>query len=126
MMELSGAELREVGTTNRTRLSDYEKAVCEETGAFLKVHTSNYRIVGFTEETSIRELADLKARTGIPLLEDLGSGVLIDLEKYGLCHEPSVQEVLAQGLMWSPSVGTSFWADRRPGSLQGKRSILRK
>lgn len=126
MMELSGAELREVGTTNRTRLSDYEKAVCEETGAFLKVHTSNYRIVGFTEETSIRELADLKARTGIPLLEDLGSGVLIDLEKYGLCHEPSVQEVLAQGADVVTFSGDKLLGGPQAGIIAGKKEYIEK
>lgn len=126
MMELSGAKLREVGTTNRTRLSDYETAVSEETRAFLKVHTSNYRIVGFTEEASIRELADLKERTGIPLLEDLGSGVLIDLERYGLCHEPSVQEVLAQGADVVTFSGDKLLGGPQAGIIAGKKEYIEK
>ena len=73
VMELSGAHLKEVGTTNRTRLEDYENAVCEETKAFLKVHTSNYQIVGFTEHVDTRQLRALKEMYGIPVIEDLGS-----------------------------------------------------
>mgnify|MGYP000520803206 CR=1 FL=1 len=87
VMEQSGAFLRETGCTNRTRISDYEQAVTEETAAFLKVHTSNYKIVGFTEETSVEELSALGKKHGIPVIVDLGSGVLVDLEKYGLAHE---------------------------------------
>ena len=97
VMEESGAILREVGTTNKTHLRDYENVIGEETAALLKVHTSNYRILGFTSSVSIKELVDLKTKYQIPLIEDLGSGVLVDLAKYGLNHEPTVQESLANG-----------------------------
>ena len=90
VMEQSGAVLRETGCTNRTRISDYEAAVNEDTAAFLKVHTSNYKIVGFTEDVSIKELADLGEKKKLPVIVDLGSGVLVDLEKYGLAHEPKI------------------------------------
>ena len=83
VMEQSGATLVEVGTTNKTHLSDYEEAVTEETRALLKVHTSNYRIVGFTETVEIDELIPLAREKDIPVIEDLGSGVLIDLSRYG-------------------------------------------
>ena len=86
VMEQSGANLVEVGTTNKTHYEDYEEAITEETKALLKVHTSNYRIVGFTESVGIDELVPIAKEHGIPVVEDLGSGVLINLEKYGLTH----------------------------------------
>lgn len=97
VMEQSGASLVEVGTTNKTHYDDYEDAVTEETKALLKVHTSNYRIVGFTDSVGIDELIPLAREKDIPVIEDLGSGVLIDLAKYGLAHEPTVQESIAKG-----------------------------
>ncbi len=97
VMEASGARLVEVGTTNKTHFSDYENALTEETKAILKVHTSNYRIVGFTESVTVEELKPLAEKAGIPVIEDLGSGVLIDLEKYGLAHEPTVSEAVKAG-----------------------------
>ena len=94
VMEQSGATLVEVGTTNKTHYSDYEEAITENTKALLKVHTSNYRIVGFTDTVTIADLMPLKEEHDIPLIEDLGSGVLIDLSKYGLTYEPTVQDSL--------------------------------
>src|ERR671932_360745 len=88
----SGARLREVGTTNRTRASDYERAVGPETGALLRVHQSNFRVVGFTEQPTVAELAAVARRHGLPLVDDLGSGVLVALE-----DEPSARESLAGG-----------------------------
>lgn len=126
MMELSGAGLKEVGTTNRTRPADYESAVCEETRALLKVHTSNYRIVGFTEDVSVKELAGLKEEYGIPVLVDLGSGVLIDLEKYGLQHEPSVQEALAQGADVVTFSGDKLLGGPQAGIIAGKKEYIDK
>ncbi len=79
VMEKSGVRLREVGATNRTRLGDYERAITERTGLILKVHTSNFRILGFTEEVAVSDLVALGGRTGIPVMHDLGSGCLIDL-----------------------------------------------
>lgn len=98
VMEASGARLTEVGTTNRTRISDYRKAITADTGLLLKVHTSNYRILGFAEEVSIEELAALGKEHGLPVAVDLGSGCFVDLRDLGLKHsEPTVKEILAQG-----------------------------
>ena len=97
VMEQSGAALVEVGTTNKTHYTDYENAITEETAALLKVHTSNYRIVGFTDNVSIAELVPLGQEHQIPVIEDLGSGVLIDLGKYGLTYEPTVQDSVRNG-----------------------------
>src|SRR5205823_13592271 len=89
VMRLSGARMVEVGTTNRTRLSDYEDAVGERTAALLRVHTSNYRITGFTESASLAELSELARRRGVPLVDDLGSGALDPI-----ADEPTVSESL--------------------------------
>jgi L-seryl-tRNA(Ser) seleniumtransferase len=98
VMEKSGAHLREVGTTNRTRLSDYEHAIGSQTALLLKVHTSNYRIVGFTEEVPAPELVALGKKYNVPVIEDLGSGSIIDLAPWGLPHEPTVPEVVSSGV----------------------------
>jgi len=87
----------EVGTTNKTHLSDYEEVIGPETALLLKVHTSNFQIVGFTEEVPLYELTRLGKRYAIPVMEDLGSGCLIDFSKYGMVKEPTVQEVVSQG-----------------------------
>ena len=126
MMELSGAKLREVGTTNRTRISDYENAVCEETKMFLKVHTSNYRIVGFTEEVPVEELCRMKKRYKIPVVEDLGSGVLLDLEAYGLKHEPTVQEVIRQGADLVCFSGDKLMGGPQAGIIAGRKDYIEK
>jgi len=97
VMSKSGAILHEVGTTNRTRLADFEKALSDRTGLLLKVHTSNYRIIGFTEETPVQSLASLARKAGVPLLVDQGSGCLIDLSSYGLKDEPTVGALLDAG-----------------------------
>ncbi len=97
IMAESGCRLVEVGTTNRTRLEDYERAMDEETAAVLVAHHSNYKIVGFHEEPGIAELAELTKRSRVLLIHDLGSGAMVDLAKYGLAHEPTVQESLADG-----------------------------
>src|SRR5690606_631063 len=97
VMAQSGCLLREVGTTNRTHRRDHEPAIGPQTAAILKVHPSNYRVVGFTASVSTRELAALARRHGLLLIEDLGSGVLLPTEGYGLAHEPTVQETVAAG-----------------------------
>jgi L-seryl-tRNA(Ser) seleniumtransferase len=97
VMTTSGAVLREVGTTNKTHLRDYEAAVTESTGAILRVHHSNYRIVGFAEEPGIEELAALGRARGVPVVDDLGSGALVDLSPYGLAPEPMVQASVRAG-----------------------------
>ena len=97
IMELSGAKLVDVGATNKTHLNDYEEAINEETGVLMKVHTSNYKILGFTESVEIRELKKLGKKYNLPVIEDLGSGVFIDLSKYGLSYEPTVLDSLKNG-----------------------------
>ena len=97
VMEKSGCSLRELGATNRTHLKDYANAVNEHTGLLMKVHTSNYEIRGFTQEVSYEALARLAKESDVPFLADLGSGTLVNLEHYGLEHEPTVQEVLKAG-----------------------------
>ncbi|MGB8960202.1 MAG: L-seryl-tRNA(Sec) selenium transferase, partial [Candidatus Aminicenantales bacterium] len=97
VMATSGAVLREVGTTNKTHLRDYEDAVTGSTGAILRVHHSNYRIVGFAEEPSIEELAALGRARGVPVVDDLGSGALVDLARFGLATEPLVAASVRAG-----------------------------
>jgi L-seryl-tRNA(Ser) seleniumtransferase len=96
-MATSGAVLREVGTTNKTHLRDYEAALSPATGAILRVHHSNYRIVGFAEEPPIEDLVALGRSRGVPVIDDLGSGALVDLAPYGLSDEPLVRASLAAG-----------------------------
>ena len=124
VMEQSGATLVEVGTTNKTHYTDYENAITEETAALLKVHTSNYRIVGFTDNVSIAELVPLGKEREIPVIEDLGSGVLIDLSKYGLTYEPTVQDSVRMVQMSCASAGISCSEVRRRESLSARRNIL--
>ena len=97
VMKTSGAILREVGTTNKTHLRDYEEAIGETTGAILRVHHSNYRIVGFAEEPGIDELVGLGRSKGVPVVDDLGSGALVDLREFGLATEPLVQASIRAG-----------------------------
>lgn len=97
VMAASGAILREVGTTNKTHLRDYEAAIGENTGAILRVHQSNYRIVGFFAEPPLSDLVGLARRYGLPVIDDLGSGALVDLGRYGLEREPMVRESIATG-----------------------------
>jgi L-seryl-tRNA(Ser) seleniumtransferase len=97
VMTTSGAVLREVGTTNKTHLRDYHEALTDSTGAILRVHHSNYRIVGFAEEPGIEELVALGRSRGVPVVDDLGSGALVDLKDYGLASEPMVQASIRAG-----------------------------
>jgi len=97
IMRQSGATLVEVGTTNRTRLSDYEDALTERTGAILRVHSSNFRIIGFTESVPVAQLAPLARARGVPLIDDVGSGALLDVRRYGLAAEPLVRDSVSVG-----------------------------
>ncbi|MBT7099950.1 L-seryl-tRNA(Sec) selenium transferase, partial [Candidatus Poribacteria bacterium] len=97
VMEAAGVRLREVGTTNRTHARDYENAIGPETALLLKVHPSNYRVEGFTGEVALPDLVDIGRARGVPVVEDLGSGALLDLSRWGLPHEPQVSESVAAG-----------------------------
>lgn len=124
VMEQSGAVLREVGTTNRTRVSDYESAITENTGAIMKVHTSNYKILGFTEETSVEELVELGKKYHLPVLVDLGSGVLVNLENFGLTHEPTVQETIRKGADLVCFSGDKLLGGPQAGIIAGKQEYI--
>lgn len=124
VLEQSGCRLVEVGTTNRTRLSDYARAVGPETKALLKVHTSNFRVIGFTESVSARELAPLAQSRGLYLIEDLGSGVLFGTEAYGLAHEPTVQEAVAAGADIVTFSGDKLLGGPQAGIILGKRELV--
>ena len=126
VMEKSGARLREVGATNRTHLKDYEKAISKETGLILKVHTSNYKIVGFTEEIALPALVALGKKHGVPVMDDLGSGCLIDLERYGLLREPTVADTLLTGVDVITFSGDKLLGGPQAGIILGKREILKK
>ncbi|MBU5427190.1 L-seryl-tRNA(Sec) selenium transferase [Tissierella pigra] len=124
VMEQSGANLVAVGTTNKTHLWDFENAINEETGALLKVHTSNYRILGFTSNVDSEELFLLKEKYNIPLIEDLGSGVLIDLSKYGIEYEPTVQESLKKGVDIVTFSGDKLLGGPQVGVIVGKKEYI--
>lgn len=124
VMEQSGASLVEIGTTNKTHLSDYEDAITENTAALLKVHTSNYRIVGFTQTVSVEELAEVARRHNLPLIEDIGSGVLIDLSKYGLTYEPTVQASLQNGASVVAFSGDKLLGGPQAGIIVGKKEYI--
>ena len=126
VMEQSGATLVEVGTTNKTHFSDYEDAINENTAALLKVHTSNYRIVGFTESVAINELVPLAQERGIPVIEDLGSGVLIDLSKYGITYEPTVQDSIRAGADVVCFSGDKLLGGPQAGIIIGKKKYIDK
>ena len=124
VMEQSGATLVEVGTTNKTHFDDYKEAITEETKALLKVHTSNYRIVGFTDTVGIDELIPLAKEHDLPVIEDLGSGVLVDLGKYGITHELPCRSRLPKERTWCASAGTSCLAVPRQESSSERKSTL--
>ncbi len=124
VMERSGAILREVGATNRTHLSDYERAIGENTALIMKVHTSNFRIVGFTEEVPVPELVALGSRRGIPVMNDLGSGCFLRLEKYGLQREPTVAQAVKEGADVITFSGDKLLGGPQAGIIVGKRDLL--
>ncbi len=126
VMAQSGSRLVEVGTTNKTHLFDYERAIGPDTAALLKVHTSNYRLVGFTEEVAGPDLAALAHEHGLLAIEDLGSGVLIDLQRYGLVHEPTVQESVAAGMDVVTFSGDKLLGGPQAGIIVGRRDCIAK
>jgi L-seryl-tRNA(Ser) seleniumtransferase len=124
VMAKSGGILKEVGTTNRTHLRDYANAIGPHTGLLLKVHTSNYSVVGFTAEVSLRELVDLGAAHQLPVMEDLGSGTFIDFSKYGLLKEPTVQESVNAGTDVITFSGDKLLGGPQAGIIVGKTKIV--
>jgi len=120
VMQKSGAKMVEVGATNKTHLWDYEEVIGPETALLLKVHTSNYQIVGFTEEVPLTELVELGKRYTIPVMEDLGSGCLVDFSKYGLVKEPTVKEALDQGADLVTFSGDKLLGGPQAGIILGR------
>lgn len=126
IMELSGAKLNEVGSTNKTHLKDYEESINENTGAIMKVHTSNYKILGFTESVEVDKLSNLSKKYNVPLIEDLGSGVFIDLSKYGLSYEPTVLDSLKNGVDIVTFSGDKLLGGVQAGIIVGKKEYIQK
>ena len=126
VMAASGAILREVGTTNRTHLRDYAEAINENTALILKVHPSNYKIVGFTTTPDMEELTELGAKHGIPTMEDLGSGALIDLSQYGLPYEPVVADRIACGVDIVTFSGDKLLGGPQAGIIAGKSEWIQQ
>lgn len=121
IMEQCGCCLREVGATNKTHLRDYEAAVCPETRALLKVHTSNFKILGFTEAVPLPALVELGRKTGLPVIEDLGSGSLCELERYGIHGEPTVQDSVRAGVDIISFSGDKLLGGPQAGLIIGSR-----
>ena len=126
IMELSGSKLVEVGSTNKTHLFDYEDYINENTKVLMKVHTSNYKIIGFTESVSIEKLSKLGKKYNIPVVEDLGSGVLIDLSKYGLSYEPTVLDSIEKGIDIVTFSGDKLLGGPQAGIIVGKKKYIDK
>lgn len=124
VMEQSGVTLAEVGTTNKTHPEDYENAVTEETKVILKVHTSNYRIVGFTKSVEIEDLVSIGNKYSIPVVEDMGSGALVDLGKYGLFSEPMVQDAVKKGADLVCFSGDKLLGGPQAGIIVGKKKYI--
>jgi L-seryl-tRNA(Ser) seleniumtransferase len=124
VMKRSGTLLREVGTTNRTHLSDYQKAIGPQTALLLKVHTSNFRVMGFASEVSLQELVQLGREHQLSVVDDLGSGCLIDLTQYGLEKEPTVQETIKTGVDAVTFSGDKLLGGPQAGIILGKKKFL--
>ena len=123
IMEQSGAILREVGTTNRTRLADYENAINEKTRVLLRVHPSNFKVTGFTDKPSLEELVVLSQRRGLPLVEDLGSGCLVDLSEFGV-SEPTVRQSIDAGVSLVMFSGDKLLGGPQAGIIAGKKELI--
>ncbi len=126
VMEKSGAILKEVGTTNKTRLADYKRAISRNTALLLAVHQSNFRILGFTESVRMEELVDLGRQHGIPVMEDMGSGNMVDLCPYGITDEPSVGEIVAKGVNILTFSGDKLLGGPQSGLIVGDEELIKK
>jgi L-seryl-tRNA(Ser) seleniumtransferase len=126
VMSKSGAVMREVGTTNRTRIADYESAINQNTRLLLRVHRSNFEITGFTEQPALKELVDLARRHGIPLIEDLGSGALFDLRAVGISDEPGVLDSLRAGVDVVSYSGDKLLGGPQAGMLSGRGDLVKR
>lgn len=126
VMRTSGAVLKEVGTTNKTHLRDYAEAITEETGAIMRVHHSNYRILGFSSEPSIEEMVELARKHNLPLIDDLGSGALVDLQEFGLETEPLVQHSIKAGVDVACFSGDKLIGGPQAGVIVGKSEAVKK
>lgn len=126
VMSMSGAKLVEVGSTNKTRISDYEEAITENTKLLMKVHTSNYKMIGFTESVSNKELKSLGEKYDLPVVEDLGSGVYFDLEEFGLRHEPTIKESIKSGIDLVTFSGNKLLGGPQAGVIVGKKEYIDK
>ncbi len=125
VMRKSGATMVEVGTTNKTHLGDYEEAIGPDTALLLKVHTSNFQIVGFTEEVPLSDLVKLGQKHGIPVMDDLGSGCLVDFSQYGMIQEPTVQDALEQGVGVVTFSGDKLLGGPQAGIILGKNELVK-
>ncbi|EPZ55674.1 L-seryl-tRNA selenium transferase [[Clostridium] sordellii ATCC 9714] len=126
IMSLSGADLVEVGSTNKTHLKDYEESINEETKVLMKVHTSNYRILGFTQSVEVDELCELGKKYDLPVIEDLGSGVFLDVSKYGLSYEPTVLDSINKGADIVTFSGDKMLGGPQAGIIVGKKEYIEK
>ncbi|MGB8984808.1 MAG: L-seryl-tRNA(Sec) selenium transferase [Anaerolineales bacterium] len=124
VMKQSQAKLVEVGTTNKVRLSDYREALAEPTGLVMRAHRSNFKIVGFTEEPGLKEIVDAAHQASVPVLDDLGSGALLDTARYGFAHEPTVQESMAAGVDLVCFSGDKLLGGPQAGILLGKKDLI--
>jgi L-seryl-tRNA(Ser) seleniumtransferase len=126
IIRASGAKLVEVGTTNRTRLSDYEEAITEQTGLILRCHPSNFKIVGFTEEVAASDLARLGEKHGIPVMDDLGSGAILDPESFGVAATATLRQAIASGVQVVTASGDKLLGGPQAGIILGRKDVVQR